>query len=529
MITIGIHGVPDTSGNTMSHDHGVAVMKDGRVLFACELERHTGIKHDGNLGNYLEALTEPWVNKSGLGVRYILVNSFLGTGFRSESGLVSFEENLDLSVEDKIRYIDKNRYLIAHEIAHLGTCLPFYGNYKPNSLLVHIDGGASDSCASAWFYNGREIVHVDHGWHYGIKMAVNNFNDNPLTGRILGLDKREHLSWPGKLMGYAMHGGYDPKLHQYLSEQGWFYDDYQNVDISGSKGFKIARCMQEELELQVYSYIDTFRKKTGAEHLYYSGGAALNIHANSRIESKCCFSNINIPPAPSDCGLALGAAAFLDWQDGMKISPVSPFLNPVPTIRDGEVVIPKRLKVTSDIFEVAVHIAEGKVVGAFFGSPEIGPRALGHRSLLVRPDSVECRRRVSEKMKMREWYRPVAPIMLSHVAIQYLADYKKGSALAKYMLGVWKVKNELADAFRGAVHIDGSVRAQVIDSEDEELRHLFLLLNILYREYDICGLINTSFNRKGAPIVSSWSQAMEQAAEMGVNLIWTDHEYKNQV
>jgi len=112
------------------------------------------------------------------------------------------------------------------------------------------------------------------------------------------------------------------------------------------------------------------------------------------------FRTVNIPPAPSDAGLALGAAAFVAWRSGQEIQVHSPFLNgddPAPDQDSTSESVPL-LRSTEAVAEA---IADGAIVGVWTGKAEVGPRALGHRSLLARPDSVPLRRRLSEDIKRR--------------------------------------------------------------------------------------------------------------------------------
>ncbi|MDO6677647.1 carbamoyltransferase C-terminal domain-containing protein [Shewanella sp. 4_MG-2023] len=516
MLTIGIYGDSDPLKEHRSHDHGVAVFRKGNLLFCCELERFTGIKHDGRLNHYLKSLLEPWLS-SGESIQWVLVNSFMGNQFISHDGTLIIDVNVTLPVEDVFYKVDDNHSIMTHEMAHIGTCLPFYGNFKPNSLLIHIDGGASNSCASAWYFDGSSIKHLDHAWHPKLKASVNNFNANSLTAKILNVELTEHLSMPGKLMGLASYGKYSSDLHRSLNEHHWFSEDASSVDLSGSKGADIASCMQRELEEQVLEYIGKYQEATGAKSLYYSGGAALNIHANVRIENELGFDVVNIPPAPSDCGLALGAAAYMEWMKGNDIKLCSAFIN--SHSKENSLTESSDVVLLDDFNQVAKTIDAGEVVAVFSGDSEIGPRALGHRSLLARPDSISIRKKLSEDMKKREWYRPVAPMILSSIAQSALINYNPNSNLSRYMLGAWGVKKEWLESFQGSIHADNTLRAQVID-EDSGINHIYQLLLILNKKYQISGLINTSFNSRGVPIVHTYDQALVQARELGIKYLW---------
>ncbi|MEJ6123596.1 hypothetical protein MT390_17280 [Vibrio sp. 2-Bac 85] len=522
MLTIGLYGAVDPLGLQRSHDHSVAVMRDGKVLFCCELERVTGIKHDGRLDQYVESILQPWLN-SEEDIQWVLVNNFMSDQFSSAGGNVIFENNGNLPVEHIFRKLTDKQYVLTHEMGHIAACLPFYGNFKANSLLIHIDGGASNSCASAWYFDGQKIQHLDHAWHPELKVAVNNFNANPLSAKILNIELKDHLSMPGKLMGYASFGKYSKILHQSLIDNHWYVEEAESVDICGSRGPDIACCMQRELEEQVLSYINKFKIQTGATSLYYAGGAALNIHANVRVERELEFESVFIPPAPSDCGLALGAAAFFDWKNGKEIKIHSAYLNSsIPESKTMATLSNSSggICVVTDIDQVVTLIAEGEVVAVFAENGELGPRALGHRSLLIRPDSILLRKQLSEVMKQREWYRPVAPIMLTSTAELALMEYSKKSHLSRFMLGAWKVKKDWQQHFVGCIHADDTVRAQVVADTELETAHIHQLLIQLRDQHEIQGVINTSFNSRGVPIVGTFEQAITQSKKLGVKFLW---------
>jgi len=379
---------------------------------------------------------------------------------------------------------------------------------------------------------------MDFGWHAGLKGAVNNFNASRLSRWILGLNESEHLSMPGKLMGLASLGCVDQEALDWLQSNDWLRD----VSLSAQETLRLiqqglprlqlsefshrdrgsqalAACMQRHLESEILQYVERFRKTTGARHLYFSGGAALNIHANTRIESELDFDSLFIPPAPSDAGLALGSAAFLEWREGCRIRKHSAFLNHLRSASSAASVTPA-IPILHVEEDVAGAIARGKIVGVWLGDAELGPRALGHRSLLARPDSVDLRRKLSETVKQREWYRPVAPMMLEEVGKEALRGYKPKSVLARHMLGAWHLQPAWVEAFCGCTHADGTVRAQVVDRDTPELSHIHRLLMLLRERHRILGVINTSFNRTGEPLVHTLEEAVDSARAMGIDAMW---------
>lgn len=397
------------------------------------------------------------------------------------------------------------------------------------------DGGASASACSAWYWDGARLQLIESSWDE-LKDAVNNFNDNPLAAAILGLDLAQHLSLPGKLMGLASYGTPRPEVMEWLLDHQFFlHDPWRCADplrevvrrfgprrdpdpTRDPVHHDLAACMQRYFEERVLAYLARLKARTGARHLAYSGGAALNVHANVRIENELGFESVMIPPAPSDCGLALGAAAFAEWLDRRPIARHGPYLTRLTL---GEPEADARPGFTASVHEVAERLAAGEVVAAVLGGAEVGPRALGHRSLLARPDSVALRRRLSEELKQREWYRPVAPMVLPDVAARCLTGYRADSALGRYMLGAWRLAPAWQPAFSGSVHVDGTVRAQVLDPGDPAQGPLVELLGVLERQHGIQGLINTSLNPRGVAILQDPERAAAEARRLGVEMTWS--------
>lgn len=238
MITVGLYGIPDTTHfddkSTYTHDHGIAIMKNGRVITSIQLERYTGRKHDNHLPDAIGLLLKKYVDLNDE-IRLVSVNSFVGNTFISTDGNLRIEPSSNIKVEDIIVpamcrfYPDgintKNvqAYIMCHEFAHIASALPFVGSFEPNSLMVHIDGGAYDSSSSVWFYDGDHVQCLHYDWNE-LKDYANNFNANPLVMAILGLGPKDHLSMPGKLMGYSSYGKPDDGIKDWLIQNHWFLD-----------------------------------------------------------------------------------------------------------------------------------------------------------------------------------------------------------------------------------------------------------------------------------------------------------------
>ena len=251
----------------------------------------------------------------------------------------------------------------------------------------------------------------------------------------------------------------------------------------------------------------TSRAEAGGT-LYLAGGAALNIPTNAALLDH--FDEVWVPPATTASGLALGAAAWVEHLDGSPLPLHGPFLNRFD--------VPAGEPDLSAIEDVASRLAVGEVIGVCNGAGEIGPRALGHRSILARADDVALRVRVSETIKRREWYRPVAPVMGVEAGREFLGDRAAGSPLSRWMLGAWQVKPSGRRHLSGVLHRDGTVRAQVVPDSGENA-WLAELLRLLWSRHGVAALINTSFNGPGRPIVHRHNDAIPEARLLGLDSV----------
>lgn len=542
MITVGLYGIADTTNGTQPtyvHDHGLAILRDGRVQTAIQLERATGRKHDNRLPAFIGELLARHVPPDEP-VRFVSVNTFVGDSFLSHDGNLRIEPQERVTVEgvlmrarvrwfpDGLRPRPAEAFVMCHEFAHIASLLPFVGSFAPGALLVHIDGGASDSACSFWTLDGRRPRLLERSWDR-LKAVVNNFNVNPLVRAILDLQATDHLAIPGKLMGYAGHGVPSARTTAWLEENRFFLDRDAPSDRAGlldavnqhfgtrlssfdphrRELMEVCASLQALFERQVTTTVAEWQRTTGARILYLAGGAALNIPTNARLER--LFDRVHVPPCTSDSGLALGAGAWLEYLDHGELPRHSPFLNAFE--------VPVSEPSHAAIGEVARLLVAEAVVGVCNGAAEIGPRALGHRSLLARADSQRLRCRVSEEIKGREWYRPIAPVLCAAAASAVLGAAVVASPLAPYMLGAWQVQPEWQAKLAGVLHSDGTVRAQVVSQSDIGNSFLYELLDLLWREYGIPALINTSFNVRGQPIVHRHQDALDAARAMGLDAV----------
>jgi len=532
--TLAIYGIQDRFNYKYPfyvHDHNLCIMQNGRVRNFLQLERISRRKRDNKLYEQLYAILK---EKKLLAEEFdlVFVDNVVGRTFLTSGGDARFEAPLNKGLSNDL---EEGRcwwfgrgvqaWALNHELAHVFSCLPFFGNFRENSLLVHFDGGASQSNFSAWIFKNNQLHLFEYHWQ--LKKMTTIFNANALVFAIIGARLEEQNSVPGKMMGLAGYGTYRPALEEWLVR----HDCFENIWARKSVFFQEAK---KEFGIELKSFdqrnpfiqdvvatlqrifinetLAVFRRlkaQTGCEFLYYTGGCALNIVANTELITSNLFTEIFIPPCTEDSGLSLGAAAFAEWKKHGSVERHMPYLN------NWNLQNETFLYSENDIKKCAELLLAGKVIGVCNGFGEAGPRALGNRSLLCLANSEKLAAKLSMQHKGREWYRPVAPVMLEKNT-KYFTGLPSVHPLSKYMLLDFPVLSEKQRELAGAVHADGSARIQTIFSRNDN-PWLWDLLTWLDDHFQVKALINTSFNAKGEPIVHTAEDARQSAETMGID------------
>jgi carbamoyltransferase len=376
-----------------------------------------------------------------------------------------------------------------------------------HAVAICADGGSENGCTGVYLFTGA---------HYE---PIADLDNTILTGRFYGAitqlilggsDHEAHVQWPGKTMGLSAFGRYDENLASLIIEHRAELNRLHSasrLDLAKKLGLgsnpdpfdwrrwdlaHTAQRLWEETWLEQLS-----RYCHLSENLIFSGGCALNCLLNSKMRRHGLFTQIFIPPTPGDDGQALGA---LIHQLGAKCC--FPFLGRCWGHAD-------------DLPEQAVDdLVAGKILLWFDGRSEIGPRALGHRSIFASADTVARRRKISERVKAREWYRPVAPIVLAERA----SDWFEIQQDSPWMLEAVPAKQKTRIQAPAVVHVDGSSRVQTLRSKDDPLLHD--LLTHIEATTGVPILVNTSMNLPGDPICDSPDDAKHTLVQNGADVLY---------
>src|SRR6185369_15684150 len=259
-----------------------------------------------------------------------------------------------------------------------------------------------------------------------------------------------------------------------------------------------------------------------SDNLCYAGGVALNSVANERIIRESGFSNVYIMPAAEDSGTAIGAAYHGLWQL-TKHNSQRPLFHDAPgrTYSAADITIALngsadiRVIRSTDVISDAVElICDGKIVGWFDGGSELGPRALGQRSILCDPRRRDGKEILNRRVKMREAFRPFAPAVLLEEAVNWF-EFGDTTPESPFMLRVVPVNEEKKEKVPAIVHVDGTGRVQTLTRENNS--RFYELVKKFQDKTGVPMLLNTSFNRMGQPIIETPADAIECLLNTGLD------------
>ncbi|HEY7216527.1 MAG TPA: carbamoyltransferase C-terminal domain-containing protein, partial [Thermoanaerobaculia bacterium] len=285
----------------------------------------------------------------------------------------------------------------------------------------------------------------------------------------------------------------------------------------------VARSLQAVLEEILLEKVRYLHARTGLPDLCMAGGVALNVVANGRIRREGPFERLFVQPAAGDSGGCLGAAALAHVGLTGRRPETGPlrhvFLGPSWSAAEiAELIAATGLpgedfrgREGALLETVAERLAAGQVVGWFHGAMELGPRALGARSLLADPRDPGMRDRLNRLVKKREAFRPFAPsVLAAHAGEHFDLDHP-----SPFMLETCRVISPLD--LPAVTHVDGSARPQTV--EPAAAPRFAALLEAFRRRTGCPMLVNTSFNVRGEPIVRSPVDALFCMGASGIDAL----------
>jgi carbamoyltransferase len=559
-------------GLTTLGDAAASLIRDGQIVAAAEEERFSRVKHHSGFPylaiqycldqagitiadvSHVALYWKPWIlrHKAMQAIKAATISADMFRA-RVDRGV----EQVSKSYLGMFRYPREIRrhfgpsdfkfHYYEHHLCHAASA--FYLSPFKSAAILTMDGTGEET--TTMFSHGEDVnlrplkrIKLPHslGQFYS---AVTNF---------IGFDMFAGDEW--KLMGLAAYG--EPVYKDFFSRRvlsangnGDFHLNIRTLDHHLAKHYQfpdeliqelgparqadekiekrhmdIAASAQEVLEDVVLKLLHNLHEQTGEKNLCLAGGVAFNSVMNGRIMQESPFENFFIQPAAGDAGCSLGAA-FLVHHKVLKQPRAAQMEHAYygPGFSSDEcAAVLKAARLEFETLEedqliarVAKMIADGAIVGWFHGRMEFGPRALGHRSFLADPRRADMRELLNEKVKLREWFRPLAPSMLEEASPKLFGiDHRD-----PFMVTVLAVREEMRDKIPAVVHVDGTARPQTVSRKTNP--RYWKLLKEFERMAGVPVLLNTSFNIQ-EPIVCTPADAVRtfQAASFDA-LILEDH------
>lgn len=323
-------------------------------------------------------------------------------------------------------------------------------------------------------------------------------------GKIMKLNG---LQWDyaGKIMGMQAYGEINYNLIEIYKNKGFSKYPLKILkrkynDIYINELYENNIVLFREWLASVHKFIgdsieeifESFFEKN--DIIIYSGGCAQNTVINAELCSK--YSNIVIPPHCYDGGLSLGCAYLAAYLNDESIAIDGfPFCN---SLFDVGYATKETLEFLAEL------LSNNKIIGFAQGISEIGPRALGHRSILMNPQMLNGKQLLNERIKKREYWRPFAASILKEnlpLFTPSIADYP-------FMLHTVKTFKKCSDIYPSIIHKDKTCRFQTVGYEKELLSYR-ILLEIMQSKYNIHALLNTSLNANGFPIALTYDDCFK--------------------
>ena len=333
--------------------------------------------------------------------------------------------------------------------------------------------------------------------------------------QLFGEPRDANIPFFTKSSGYPSYFGDKPSNFEELSVYNQHYAD-------------IAASIQIVAEEMILELATEACRRSGSNNLCLAGGVALNSVANGRILRETPVENLYIQPAAGDGGCALGAALYL-WHDGLGNSENRFIMDhaywgeeynddQISKAIDSSEFNSQYINNEDDLLDMTVdRLTSGKVIGRFNGRFEWGPRSLGNRSILADPRSNKMKDLVNTKIKFREPFRPFAPSALAEITESYFElPNATDNMAARFMLLVTNVHEDKQDLIPAVSHM-GTARVQTVYKETNS--SYYNLIERFGQSTGVPILLNTSFNVRGEPIVSSPHDALNTFRNSGIDTL----------
>ena len=518
------------------HDQAVALWRkeENRVELVryWELERLSGIKkHRVAISDKAVAKAMVQLLLRKLGIEIDEIAEIWGTP--------------GIDTHDDYHSLDEYPNIAYHGIAHLFGTLGYFSHKTDTSQIIglSVDGGPDsvvqpnakilDYYPGCFVDRGKvELFPVSSpGRLWGYCSTRYQLREGTLMALFTACTSRADCRLPmlSEMRGFdagKTARDYVHKVEKYVATEinprNPTYDPrFTLVENRISAVMKNVHSVSVELMMRnIDSIIERFGVSPTECSLALSGGYALSCITNSLLMQHYGFHDFLAPPCVSDSGMALGIGIYgfrRKSKGEAKFTLDSAFHGEVDALSEDLLQKYSRFISSKTIWspeQVPIDLERGPVLW-FSGRAEIGPRALGGRSILGDPRTMETKAALNA-MKGREWWRPVAPMILESAA----KDYFENGEHSPYMLRTFRVKERVRHRIPAVVHLDGSARVQTVS--DDCPRRVFDVLCACRERWGIPIACNTSLNDRGEPIVNRASEALNFALRKNVNTAYFD-------
>ena len=486
--------------------------------------------------------------------------------------------NEKLWIKDRIKRqvaVPRDRILfVEHHLSHAASAF-FCSPYEESAVLT-IDGVGEWTSATlgqgtaTWDGSGKNEISLFQesrfphslGLYYSAFTAWLGFEVNDGEYKVMGMapyGSPDHLDKVRKVISFADDGSFwlnmdyfsfhhsmentfsrkfetlfgepRPKESEFFTHGTGVPDGASTQAIEANQYYAdVAASVQRTTEEAIINIANYLYRRTGSKRLCMAGGVAYNSVANGRILRETGFEELYIQPSAGDSGGALGAALYA--YHVLLNKPRTFVMDHAYWGRsygDGEIKSALEARGVSyeyigdddKLAEVcASELASGRVLGWYQGRFEWGPRALGNRSIIADPRREEMKDVVNTKIKFREPFRPFAPSILSEKVGGYFdgagQDGSWPKELAKFMLAVMPVAEDKQEKIPAVSHL-GTGRLQSVLAETNPRYHK--LISNFEGMTGVPVIMNTSFNLRGEPIVTTPDNAMNTFFASGLDTL----------
>ncbi len=435
---------------------------------------------------------------------------------------------------------------IKHHLSHAASAY-FNSGFKESGIIV-IDGQGEEDTITIYDASDRDIKLISRtswpnslgmfylagtnylGYRLGDEykvMGMSAYGRNKFTNHLekafnVGIDGRLHIN-ENDVIGFK-------NIKHTSHENIYFKKGFENILAPNTstnfqqEHFDFAKSMQTTIENIGIKLAEWTYEKTNKRKICLSGGVALNGLMNNKILNLDYFDDAFAYPASGDDGTSVGSALYYLSQNknlNIKNNKLSicfhgyeeKFIIDKHKDSLNNLIIEKNLNPERFIAE---KINEQKVVAIYNSGAEFGPRSLGARSILANPTNHKIKEILNKKIKLREPFRPFAPVCLK----EKIHDYFKIKNDSNFMLFICEAQEKNKHLIPGVVHEDNTARVQSVSKDNI---YLYNILNDFYKLSNVPILINTSFNIGGESIVNTINDAINSFKKMDIDFLVIDN------